>query len=84
MRARHAPRASQMCTVSEPDLHRACTVCAPDGYCARTRLMWAMELVQMEVEAYFGIYSLRHLPIFLPSIIIKACIYMGLCINNFD
>ena len=55
MRARHAPWASQMCTVSEPDIHRACTACSPDGYCARTRLMWAMELVQMEVDAYFGI-----------------------------
>ena len=44
MRVRHAPRASQTRTMGEPDVHRA-----------RTRLIWAMELVQMGAESYFGI-----------------------------
>ena len=43
------------------------TVCAPDGHRARTRLMWAIEFVQMEAEGYFLnlIYSYFNIPLCL-------------------
>ena len=49
------PCASQTRTADELDVHRAHTVSEPDRHRARIRLMWAMELVQMKAEAYFGI-----------------------------
>ena len=42
-------------------------MCAPDGHRARTRLMWAIEFVQMEAEGYFLnlIYSYFNIPLCL-------------------
>ena len=49
------PCASQTRTADELDVHHVHTVSEPNRHRACTRLMWAMELVQMEAEAYFGI-----------------------------
>ena len=57
MRARHAPRASQMCTVSEPDIHRACTACAP-GLCGLwSWCRWRLRLI-LEFNLYLFKYSI--------------------------
>ena len=54
-RVRHAPRASQARTAGESDVHCTRTTGEPDVHRACTRLIWAMELMQMGAESYFGI-----------------------------
>ena len=50
-----APWASQKGTTHTSDEHHASTRPHSHAHLAPTRLMWAMELVQMEGEIYFGI-----------------------------